>query len=149
MTEAAVVADRLGGWAIAIIAGAFGFYLRVKVTRRQLFLRQLRIARISPDELAAKLTAGEAVFIVDLRHEVDVQAEPIMIPGAVHMAPAALEQGLSRSRETAKWCSTVPDRTKPRAPGWRSCCAGRASRASGPWQAGSRPGATVVSRWRT
>ena len=107
LAAAAVLADRLGGWAIAIIAGAFGFYLGVKVTRRQLFLRQLRIARISPDELAAKLTAGEAVFIVDLRHEVDVQAEPFGIPGAVHMAPAALEQGaaIPRDREVVLYCS--------------------------------------------
>jgi hypothetical protein len=108
LAEAAVLADRLGGWAIAIIAGAFGFYLGVKVTRRQLFIRQLRIARISPDELAAKLTAGEAVFIVDLRHEVDVQTEPFVIPGAVHMAPAALEQGhvaIPRDREVVLYCS--------------------------------------------
>jgi len=28
--------------------------------------------------------------LVDLRHELDVQAEPLVIPGAVHMAPAAL-----------------------------------------------------------
>jgi hypothetical protein len=107
LAEAAVLADRLGGWTIAIIAGAFGFYLGVKVTRRQLFLRQLRIARISPDELAAKLTAGEAVFIVDLRHEVDVQAEPFGIPGAVHMDPAALEQGaaIPRDREVVLYCS--------------------------------------------
>jgi hypothetical protein len=46
------------------------------VTRRQLFLRKLRIARISPEELETKLTAGEPVFIVDLRHDLDVQAEP-------------------------------------------------------------------------
>ena len=89
-------------WAIAIVAGAFGFYLGVKVTRRQLFLRQLRIARISPEELEGKLTAREPVFIVDLRHELDVQADPMMIRGAVHLAPAALEEShavIPRDRE--------------------------------------------------
>ena len=108
LAKAALLADRLGGWAIAIIAGAFGFYLGVKVTRRQLFLRQLRMARISPDELAAKITAGERVFIVDLRHELDVQAEPTMIPGALHMAPAELEQGhiaIPRDRDVVLYCS--------------------------------------------
>jgi hypothetical protein len=35
---------------------------------------------------------GRAVFIVDLGYELDVQAEPMIIHGAVHMAPAALEQ---------------------------------------------------------
>ena len=92
LAEAAIFADRFGAWAIAIVAGVFGFYLGIKVTRRQLFLRQLRIARISPEELEAKLIAREPVFIVDLRHEMDVQAEPVMIQGAVHLAPAALEQ---------------------------------------------------------
>jgi len=47
LAEAAVLAARLGGWAIAIVAGAFGLYLGVKVTRRQILLRQLCIARIS------------------------------------------------------------------------------------------------------
>jgi membrane protein DedA with SNARE-associated domain len=108
LAEAAVLADRLGAWAIAIVAGAFGFYLGVKVTRRQLFLRELRIARISPEELEAKLTAREPVFIVDLRHELDVQAEPVMIQGAVHLAPAALEQShasIPRDREVVLYCS--------------------------------------------
>jgi membrane protein DedA with SNARE-associated domain len=108
LAEAATLADRLGGWAIGIVAGAFGFYLGVKVTRRQLFLRELRIARISPEELEAKVMAGEPVFIVDLRHELDVEAEPIVIRGAVHMAPAALEQGLGaipRDREVVLYCS--------------------------------------------
>jgi hypothetical protein len=108
LAEAAVLADRLGGWAIAIVAGAFGFYLGVKVTRRQLLLRQLRIARISPEELEAKLTAREPVFIVDLRHELDVQADPMMIRGAVHLAPAALEQShasIPRDREVVLYCS--------------------------------------------
>jgi membrane protein DedA with SNARE-associated domain len=108
LAEAALLADRLGGWAIAIIAGAVVLYLGVKVTRRQLFLRRLRIARISPEELAAKVAAGEPVLVVDLRHELDVQAEPFVIPGAVHMAPAALEQGqaaIPRDREVVLYCS--------------------------------------------
>jgi membrane protein DedA with SNARE-associated domain len=108
LAEVAALAERLGGWAIAIAAGAFGLYLGVKVTRRQLFLRQLRIARISPEELNAKLTAREPVFVVDLRHELDVQANPMMIRGAVHMAPAAVEQGhavIPRDRDVVLYCS--------------------------------------------
>ena len=108
LAETAVLADRLGGWAIAIIAGVFGLHFGVKLTRRQLFLRQLRIARISPEELQAKLTAREPVFIVDLRHELDARAEPLVIPGAVHMAPDSLERGqgaIPRDREVVLYCS--------------------------------------------
>jgi len=70
--------------------------------------RETVCSRISPEELEAKLTAREPVFIVDLRHELDVQAEPMMIRGAVHMAPAALEQGhaaIPRDREVVLYCS--------------------------------------------
>jgi membrane protein DedA with SNARE-associated domain len=108
LAEAAHLANRLGGWAIVIVAGAFGLYLGIKVLRRQLFIRQLRIARISPEELDAKLRANEPVFVVDLRHELDVQAEPTMIRGAVHIAPAALEQGqvtIPQDRDVVLYCS--------------------------------------------
>jgi rhodanese-related sulfurtransferase len=91
-----------------VVAGAFGFYLGVKVTRRQLFLRQLRIARITVEELAQKLDAGEPVSIIDLRHDLDVQAEPVGIPGAVHMAPSALEERhglIPRDRDVVLYCS--------------------------------------------
>lgn len=108
LAEAAALAERLGLWAVVVVAGAFGFYLGVKVTRRQLFLRQLRIARITVDELVRKLDAGEPVSIIDLRHDLDVQAEPIGIPGAVHMTPSALEQRralIPRDRDVVLYCS--------------------------------------------
>jgi hypothetical protein len=108
LADAARLAHRLGGWAIVIVVVAISAYLGVKVTRRQLFLRTLRIARISPEELDATLTAGEPVFIVDLRHDLDVQAEPRMIRGAVHVTPATLEQGhitVPRDREVVLYCS--------------------------------------------
>lgn len=108
LAEAALLADRLGGWAIVIVGATIGVYVGVKVTRRQVFLRQLRIARINPEELWAKLSAGTPVFILDLRHEVDVQLQPVMIRGAVRVDPAALEQGrvtIPRDRETVLYCS--------------------------------------------
>lgn len=108
LAEAARLAHRLGGWAIVIIGGAVAAYLGIKVTRRQLFIRRLRIARIGPEELQAKLSAGEPVFIVDLRQELDIQAQPVMIRGAVHIAPAALEQShatIPRDREVVLYCS--------------------------------------------
>ena len=108
LAEAALLADRLGGWAIVIVVAAIGVYVGVKVTRRRLFLRQLRVARISPEELLAKVSAGDPVLIVDLRHELDVQLQPVMIRGAVRIDPAALEQGhvtIPRERETVLYCS--------------------------------------------
>jgi len=91
-----------------IVAVAFGLYLGIKVIRRQLFLRELRIARISPEELGAKLGANEPVFIVDLRHELEVQDRPAMIRGAIRITPAELEQrhvAIPRDREVVVYCS--------------------------------------------
>src|SRR6267143_834970 len=36
LAEAALLAERLGGWAVVIVAVAFGLYLGIKVIRRQL-----------------------------------------------------------------------------------------------------------------
>jgi len=108
LAEAARVAHRLGSWAIVIVVVVFGSYLGVKITRRRLFLRRLRIARISPEELEARLRAHEPVFIVDLRHEVEVRTQPMMIRGAVRIAPDALEHGhasIPRDREVVLYCT--------------------------------------------
>ena len=108
LARAALLARRLGWWAVVIGAGAVLLYLGVKVTRRQLFLRRLRTARISPEELHARIISGERVLIVDLRHDMDVQAEPRMIQGAVHLAPAVLEHGvvaIPRDQEIVLYCS--------------------------------------------
>jgi hypothetical protein len=42
-----------------------------KHARRQKFLRDLQIARISPEELKQKLDQHEAVTVIDLRHSLD------------------------------------------------------------------------------
>ena len=108
LVQAAALAEQLGGGMFLVVAGVFAVYLAVKVVRRQRFLRQLRIARITPDELKSKLDRGESVFVVDLRHRIDVQAEPTGIPGAVHMDPSELEQAaarIPRDRDVVVYCT--------------------------------------------
>jgi len=61
----------LGSWVIALLAAAFGAYIVWKWVARQRFLRRIRIARITPEELKAKLDAGEDTMVVDVRHPVD------------------------------------------------------------------------------
>jgi rhodanese-related sulfurtransferase len=76
--------------------------------RRQRFIRNLRIARITPVELKRKLDAGEALMIVDLRHSLDFGADPMMVPGAIHLSPEALEQRsqeIPRDRDVILYCT--------------------------------------------
>ena len=104
----AAAAGRLGGWLVAGLAVALGAYVAWKFVARQRFLRRLRIARIDPDELKGRLDAGEAVVIVDLRHPLDFETEPTIIPGALHLTTAELEarhREIPRDREIVLYCT--------------------------------------------
>src|SRR5690349_6209302 len=63
-------AAALGGWLAVILAAALAAYLSYKYITRRRFLRELRIARITVEELKQKLDTGEDIAIVDLRHSV-------------------------------------------------------------------------------
>ena len=91
------LAGRLGGWLFAILPLILGAYLGWKFFRRWRFLRELRIARITPEELRARLEAGEDIEIVDVRHSLDFQAEPFTIPGATYIAAEQFEEGSSQN----------------------------------------------------
>lgn len=101
-------AARLGGWlAVLVIAGLVG-YVVWKYIARQKFLRDLRIARITAEELKTKLDAREDMVIVDLRHSLDFEADPETIPGAFRIDAKELEEKsdtLPRDRELILYCT--------------------------------------------
>ncbi len=104
----------LGGGLFALLAALVGGYILWKWLNRRHFLAKLRIARISPEELKQRLDAREDVIIVDLRHSLEVDAEPQTIFGAVHMDPAELEEALDvipRDREIVLFCSCPNEAT--------------------------------------
>jgi membrane protein DedA with SNARE-associated domain len=101
-------AMRLGSGLIALLAAALAAYVAWKYILRQRFLRRIRIARITPEELKAKLDAGEELLVVDVRHRIDFEAEPAIIPGALHMMIEELEarhHEIPREREIVLYCS--------------------------------------------
>lgn len=106
-----VVAHRvsaLGRTAGILVVAALVGYVLLKYVRRQLFLRRLRIARISPYELKQKLDAGEDLGILDLRTALDVAATPFAIPGSRWVTAEALDERLAdvpRDRELVLYCS--------------------------------------------
>ena len=98
----------LGGWLLVLVVGALAAYISYKYVARQRFLRELRIARITVDELKEKIDAGEQITIVDLRHSMDFEAEPEVIPGALHMEAKELEEKndrLPRNGEVVLYCT--------------------------------------------
>lgn len=95
-----------------------GFVLR-RVWRQRAFLKELREARVTTEELremmddanAAKLTPP---FIVDLRHPLEFLPDPRVIPGALHIPPAQLEKHaelLPRDRDVILYCTCPSEET--------------------------------------
>jgi len=98
----------LGRAAGVVVAALLLGYVALKYLRRQLFLRRLRIARLSPEELRRKLDAGEDVAIIDLRTALDVAATPYAIPGSRWVPAEQLDDRLiviPRDRELILYCS--------------------------------------------
>jgi len=116
---AAEYAFHFGSWTLVLLAAAIGGYVAWKFIARQRFLRQIRIARITPEELKIMLDGGEDMLVVDVRDRIDFEAEPSIIPGALHLTVEELDARIMRSRASARSSSTAPDPTKPRAPVWR------------------------------
>jgi len=101
-------AEQFGGLTLMAIGAALAAYIAWKFVSRQRFLRKIRIARISPEELKAKLDGGEAVLIVDVRDRIDFEAEPTIIPGALHLTIEDLDQRhreIPREREIVLYCT--------------------------------------------
>jgi membrane protein DedA with SNARE-associated domain len=86
--------------ALAIIAWRY--------QQRRKFQNDLRMARITPEELRDLIERGQHPFIVDLRAAVEVMQDPRVIPGAIHLMPnevAAQPHEIPRDREVILYCT--------------------------------------------
>jgi len=104
----AIYALRLGTSLILLILGGLAAYILWKYIDRRQFLHQLHIARVTPEELKQKLDGGEDLMIFDVRHSYELEAEPQMIPGAVHLPLERLEKEdlkVPRDREIILYCN--------------------------------------------
>jgi membrane protein DedA with SNARE-associated domain/rhodanese-related sulfurtransferase len=99
---------RVGGSALSLILGLAALFAAYKYWQRQRLLHELRMARITVDELRHKLDSGEAPLIFDLRSSIALEQDPALILGAIHLSPEDLENGLSdfpRDRDIIVYCS--------------------------------------------
>jgi membrane protein DedA with SNARE-associated domain/rhodanese-related sulfurtransferase len=111
-------AKALGSWFVLLLVSALIAYITYKYVVRQKFLRDLRVSRISVDELKQKLDAGEPLAIVDLRHNLDFEAAPVIIPGAVHLDSKTLTEKtglLPFDREIILYCTCPNEATSAKA----------------------------------
>jgi membrane protein DedA with SNARE-associated domain/rhodanese-related sulfurtransferase len=104
---------RAGIVALALI----GLYLAFKYVQRRRLLRQLRIDRITPEELRRSLDAGESLTVIDLRHPAEVEREGLKLAGAVVIRPDDLRSGaqsIPRDREIILYCTCPNEATSAR-----------------------------------
>jgi uncharacterized protein (DUF58 family) len=97
-----------GGRLMLLLSAGLAGYILYKYAARRRFLRQLRIARISVEDLKQKLERGENPVIVDLRDAYEFEAEPETIPGALRADPSELgERGdqLPSGKEVILYCT--------------------------------------------
>lgn len=108
LDRVAVYAQRLGAGLLLLLVGGLAAYIGFKFYQRQRFIRALRIARITPEELKRKLDAGEDMVVVDLRHSVEFEADEAKVPGAIHLGPEEIEQRhleIPRDRDIVLYCT--------------------------------------------
>jgi len=109
LERVAAEAARLGHGIGVVVGVALGGYIAFKFVQRQRFLRSLRIARITPEELKRRLDSGDdTLAVVDTRSRLDVTAQPHAIPGALWIAAEDIDRRhreLPRDREIVLYCS--------------------------------------------
>ncbi len=98
----------LGRSAFGVLAGLVALYIAYRYFQRHRLLRELRIARITVDELHQKQEAGENPVILDLRPHVELEQDPSLIRGALHMSMEEVERRqheIPRDRDVILYCS--------------------------------------------
>jgi membrane protein DedA with SNARE-associated domain/rhodanese-related sulfurtransferase len=100
--------DAAGGWLLAIIVVGLGGFIAYKFYHRQKFLRDLRTAKISVDELKKRMDAGDPVTVLDVRHPLALELDPEAIPGALNFFLEDIEHRhheIPRDREIVLYCT--------------------------------------------
>ena len=85
-----------------------------RVARQRAFLRRIRTLRIEPAELKAMMDRGENLYIVDLRHPLDLLPDPRILPGAVRLLPNELiarNAEIPRDRDVVLYCTCPSEAT--------------------------------------
>jgi membrane protein DedA with SNARE-associated domain/rhodanese-related sulfurtransferase len=104
---------QLGKYGVFVIAAALAAWLVIRWIERQLFIRRLRMDRISVDELAEMIDGGKRPVIFDVR-PAEARTQDGMIPGAIAAHPTEIEDVLKaypRDVEVIIYCACPNEAT--------------------------------------
>jgi rhodanese-related sulfurtransferase len=108
------VLDWVGRFSGALLLlGIVGFFV-ARLLRRRMVMKELAAARLEPEDLKRQMDAGDPVFIVDLRHPLELLPDPYTLPGALHFSPELLESRHSeipRDRDIVLFCTCPSEAT--------------------------------------
>jgi membrane protein DedA with SNARE-associated domain/rhodanese-related sulfurtransferase len=98
---------------LLFVLALLGFFIW-RFLRQRAFLREIRMARLEPDELKNMIDREQPVYIVDLRHPLDYLPDPRTLPGAVLLSPDTLVQQsaeIPRDRDVVLFCTCPSEAT--------------------------------------
>jgi membrane protein DedA with SNARE-associated domain/rhodanese-related sulfurtransferase len=107
IASALTTLTELGALGILMIVAGLGLYLLLKWWRRRLFIRQLRMDRITVSELRQLIDDGQELVILDVRPQ-HVRVQDGIIPGAISAHPADIDpiiKSYSRDTEIIVYCA--------------------------------------------
>jgi membrane protein DedA with SNARE-associated domain len=99
------IALRLGGWLLAVVSGIVALWISFKYWQRRRFMHSLRIARITPEEVLARINE---VVILDLRTPTEVEWDGMKLAGARWFDRKELEERnheIPRDRDVVLYCT--------------------------------------------
>lgn len=115
LEEAITYIERLGSGLVILVVGLFAGWIIGKLIQRHRFLKQIDIARITPEELRHRIDAGENLYIVDLRSRLETESSSV--PGAIRFSAEELtaqSNQIPRDREVILFCSCPNDASSAR-----------------------------------
>jgi len=101
-------AGTMGSWLLLLLVTLLAVYIGLKYYQRRRFIRELRVARVTPEELMGMIESGEDLAVVDLRHIFEVEHDNLKLPGAIWISLDELEQRqeeIPRDKDVILYCS--------------------------------------------
>jgi membrane protein DedA with SNARE-associated domain len=108
LDKVAASTARFGTTLVVLVVAVSSAYIAVRWIQRVVFIRRLRVARVTVEELRRRIEGGAPLILIDLRSAIDVGLEPHVIPGALWISPDELERRhaeIPRDRDVVLYCS--------------------------------------------